>query len=191
MKKENYYHFMLTMNCDEIIETFNCNVEYIIENQIDEDVLRWALQRENQYLVEDDEIFVQYPDWDGYYGSNYGRLISTKRKEPAFIKPVMLGRYEGYTLYKPDAKPMSLSIGRMVADIFCLNFYRNKDRNYVAVHHLDHNKNNNRWTNLVLIPKVLHERVIHPLEDKNGIMDPFTVYVSPALDGNLYPDSLK
>ena len=182
--------FMLTMDCNEIIKTFNYNVEYIIQNQIDEDVLRWALQRENQYLVEDDEIFVQYPDWEGYYCSNYGRLISTKGKEPKFIKQLPLTKvYKGYTLSDPNKEQLTLTTGRMVADIFCLNFYRDKERDFLDVHHIDHNPENNCWKNLALLPESLHTGTVHKCDKKYGVKDVFEICVSPTIDGNLYPEN--
>lgn len=190
MKQQNY-NFNLTMDGYELDKIFNCNWEYIVENQVPEDVLRWALQRENEYLIADDEVFVQYPDYAGYYCSNYGRLISTKRKEPAFVKQLQLTKkYKGYTLSAPEKETLTLTTGRMVADIFCLNFYRDKGRDFVDVHHIDHNPENNCWKNLVLLANPLHD-VVHKLDKKDGVMDPFVVCVSPAVDGNLYPESLR
>lgn len=191
MQNETNYNHTMTMEPNEIIRTLNCNVEYAIAKQVPEDVLRRVLQREEQTLIAENEIFVQYPDWEGYYCSNYGRLISTKRKEPAFVKPLKLTkRYKGYTLSSPNKEPLTLTVGRMVADIFCYNPYRYKGRDYVDVHHIDHNTENNCWLNLVFLPDPLHD-VVHRLDKRNGIMDPFAVYVSPKLDGNLYPEELK
>ena len=186
------YNFNLTMTRDEISSTFSNNVEYIIEKQVPEDVLRWVLQRENRYLA-DDEIFVQYPDWKGYYISNYGNLISTKGKEPKFIKQLpFTKRYKGYVLYdpNPNKEPFPLTVGRMVAEVFCLNFFREKERDYLDVHHIDHDPENNCWKNLVLLPDPLHDEV-HRMDKQHGIMQPFEVCVSPTKDGNLYPDGMK
>lgn len=180
---------VLTLSEQQIRETFNYNVEYIIEKQIPEEVLGWALQRENNYF-EEDEIFVEYPEYAGYYCSNYGRLISTKGKKPKFIKSILLNRYYGYTLSKPNTKPLSITKGRMVADVFCPNPYKDKGRDYVDVHHIDHNKENNRWTNLVLIPNPLHDEV-HRVDKKEGVKDSLEICIAPSKDGNLYPDSLK
>lgn len=187
MRKQDYYYFMLTMSDDEINATFNYNVEYIIQNQIDEDVLRWALQREGQYLLADDEIFVRYPGYNHYYGSNYGRVISIAGKEPKFLKQSKHNRYDGYTFVEPDKPRLRILVGRMVADIFCPNFYREKGRKYVDVHHIDHDKTNNCWRNLVLLPDHLHD-VVHRTDKKCGIMQPFVVCVSPLLDGDLDPN---
>ena len=76
MQNETNYNHTMTMEPNEIIRTLNCNVEYAIAKQVPEDVLRRVLQREEQTLIAENEIFVQYPDWEGYYCSNYGRLIS-------------------------------------------------------------------------------------------------------------------
>lgn len=180
--------FCITMKFEEIIKTFNYNVEYIIQNQIDEDVLRRALQRENQHLVEDDEIFVQYPDWEGYYCSNYGRLISLKRKEVEFLKLVpMKNGYVGYTLYDAEKEKQKFPItaNRMVADVFCPNFWKGVDRSLLHAHHQDRNKLNNKWTNIVLVPVVLHNGAMRILENKYGITDDFEICVSPSVDGEL------
>lgn len=126
----NNNNFQLTMSEEEIFDTFRYNQQYLIDNQIPEDVLRWALQRANEYLVADDEIFVQYPDYPEYFCSNYGRCISLKAKgrEPKFLQPLTLtDKYTGYTFCRPEEKQLSITISRMVADIFCPNFLKGKN----------------------------------------------------------------
>ena len=187
---------MLTMTEKDVRKTFNYNEEYIIANQINEEVLGEVLQTTGQTLLENDEIFVMYPDYNRYYVSNYGRVISFCKKQPEFLKQSKYNRYWGYIFYstvengikKPNRKVL---VGRAVADVFCPNFYKDKERRYLAVHHIDHDKTNNKWTNLVLLPKSMHEKVVHPLEKKRGIMDPFEICVAPSKDGNLYPERLK
>lgn len=184
------YNFTLTMTEDEIIDMFKYNVEYIIENQIPEDILRWVLQRQKKYLKED-EIFVKYPDWEGYYGSNYGRLISTKEKEPKLLKLLNLSEgYVGYTFSDPQKKKFPITANRMVADIFLPNFWKDWERDKLHAHHIDRNRKNNKWTNIVLEPVPLH-RAMHRYEDKHGIMDEVVICVAPSKDGNLYPESIK
>lgn len=186
MQNETNYNHTMTMEPNEIIRTLNCNVEYAIAKQVPEDVLRRVLQREEQTLIAENEIFVQYPDWEGYYCSNYGRLISTKGKEPKFIKQLPLTKvYKGYTLSDPNKEPLTLTTGRMVADIFCLNFYRDKGRDFVDVHHIDHNPENNCWLNLALLPESLHTGAVHKCDKKYGVKDFLEICVSPSVDGEL------
>ena len=45
MKNKDNNNFQLTMTEEEIFDTFHYNQQYLIDNQIPEDVLRWALQR--------------------------------------------------------------------------------------------------------------------------------------------------
>ena len=114
-----------------------------------------------------DEIFVQYPLWNDYYGSNYGRLISMKCGKVELLKPVICGgenenEYTGYKLAKKTydkQRTLSISCHRLVADIFLPNYWKDtiKDRNKLQAHHLDHSKNNNYYKNLILLPSRLHQ----------------------------------
>ena len=63
------------------------------------------------------------------------------------------------------------------------------DRSLLHAHHIDHNKLNNKWTNIVLVPVVLHNGAMRILEYKYGITDDFEICVSPTIDGNLYPEN--
>ena len=50
------------------------NVDYINKHTLSSKKIREA----GIELKGIDEVFVQYPGWNDYYGSNYGRLISIK-----------------------------------------------------------------------------------------------------------------
>ena len=182
MKNKDNNNFQLTMTEEEIFDTFHYNQQYLIDNQIPEDVLRWALQRANEYLVADDEIFVQYPDYPDYFCSNYGRCISLKAKgrEPKFLQPLTLtDKYTGYTFCRPKDKQLSINMSRMVADVFCPNFYEGQARGTLQAHHIDHDRTNNSWKNIALLPEKLHQAV-HRCDKKHGIPDEFQICVAPV-----------
>ena len=48
------------------------NVDYINKHKLSDRKIKEA----GIELLGYDEVFVQYPRWNDYYGSNYGRLIS-------------------------------------------------------------------------------------------------------------------
>ena len=184
MKNNNNNNFQLTMTEEEILDTFRYNQQYLIDNQIPEDVLRWALQRANEYLVADDEIFVQYPDFSEYFCSNYGRCITVKAKgrEPKFLQPLTLtDKYNGYTFCRPKDKQLSISMSRMVADVFSPNFYKGEKRGTLQGHHIDHDRTNNSWENIVLLPEKMHKEV-HRYDKKHGIPDKFEICVAPQTE---------
>lgn len=112
-------------------------------------------------LIAPDEIFVKYPRWKKYYASNYGRLISLQ-DGVRLLNPNQLNRnggdsYVNYKLSKNHGKStMTISAHRLVADTFLQNYWKDKSRNQLQAHHLDHSKSNNYYRNLMLLPTNLH-----------------------------------
>ena len=140
-------------------------------------------------LLQPDEIFVQYPLWNDYYGSSYGRLISVKDGQVKLLKPADQNGYFGYKLAKVaygKQRIFSISAHRLVADIFLPNYWKHLDRNQLQAHHLDHNKLNNDYRNLVLLPTALHQimnRVKRMVLLQNGQIIPVTPYEASEATG--------
>ena len=116
------------------------------------------------------EIFVQYPGYPDYFGSNYGRVISLKGGTPSLLTQTIDNKgYVVYTFTRPalrrygkkigESKPFPITGHRLVADLFLPNYWIEMDRDKLDTHHLDHNRRNNKWTNLILVPKKLHYRL--------------------------------
>lgn len=139
------------------------NYEYIKKHQLSQKKIAKA----GIELIKWDEIFVQYPQWQSYYGSNYGRLISLKCGKVELLTPFENGvhkitgeSYLGYKLCKityGKQRVLSLSAHRLVADIFLPNYWKDLDRNKIQAHHLDHTSKNNFVGNIVLLPTALHQ----------------------------------
>lgn len=137
------------------------NVDYVRRHKLSNKKIKEA----EIELLGTDEVFVQYPRWSDYYGSNYGRLISTKYGKVELRKPQPCGvndgtgQYLGYLLTKVTngkQRKLSITCQRLVADIFLPNYWQDKDRNKLQTHHLDHSKSNNYYRNLILLPVDLH-----------------------------------
>lgn len=140
-------------NINDLKNLFNYNVEYIYKNQLDSDDIT-----ANDIELITDEVFVKHPEWNDYYGSQYGRAISVKNNKFRLLELVPGGG--GYYYYKfcelPTIDKTSISAQRMVADIFCPNFWQDKNKNQLQAHHLDHNITNNYFKNICLLPSNLH-----------------------------------
>lgn len=152
-------------------ELFNAesiyNTDYIKKHKLSDRKIKAA----GIELLGIDEIFVQYPLWNDYYGSNYGRLISVKYGVK-LLTPYPTGkneesRYLGYRLFKKThgtEKDLSISCHRLVADIFLPNYWKHLDRTKLQAHHLDGSKKNNYYKNIVLLPINLHKPLIHKIK---------------------------
>lgn len=162
------------------------NVDYINKHTLSSKKIREA----GIELKGIDEVFVQYPGWNDYYGSNYGRLISVKFGKVELRQPYPCSendgkdQYLGYKLTKVTygkQRQMSISCHRLVADIFLPNYWKDtiKDRNKLQAHHLDHSKSNNYYKNLILLPSKLHQ-VMNTVKKmvllKNGTFRTVTPY---------------
>ena len=108
-----------------------------------------------------------------YWGSNYGRVISTKQYGQDAKPYELLGggvRSDGhiaFSLSTPkliiggemvrDAEVIVIGAQRIVGDLFLDDYYPDLwRRNAKDVHHLDFNPANNKWDNLIFLPKYLH-----------------------------------
>ena len=138
---------MNQMKIEEVKERFNYNTEYIYEHQLNTEADR----------VAEDEIFIMHPEWNDYYISQYGRAISVKSSE---YKLLCLtpggGGYYYFKFCKPTMSDFTISAQRAVVDVFCPNFWQDRDRNKLQAHHLDRNRVNNYYKNLILLPGNLH-----------------------------------
>ena len=135
---------------------FNFNIEYIKEHTLDSEIVKDALSR-SEYIPSDTEIFVEHPYRKEYYGSQYGAVISLKRKTPELLAAFPGGQPDRRYLYyglSNGEEPPTIGMHRVVADIFCPNFW-GKNVKLVA-HHCDGDKFNNDWRNLVLLTTKLH-----------------------------------
>ena len=102
-----------------------------------------------------------------YFGSNYGRLIRkdgerltllSESKDPnGYITYKMTkGRRRWKGQLTGEIRKMPISGHRLVGDLFFPNYWSDMGRGQLQVHHLDHDKGNNCWRNLVLVPTGLH-----------------------------------
>ena len=120
----------------------------------------------------DHEVFTQIWRYGEYYGSNYGRLISTKfgriklRKANVgstnHIQYVLTnpGEWDGEVLIEaPERK--SLSGNQMIGQLFLHNYWEGIRERLLETHHLDHNPLNNDWRNILLCPVWIHKLVEH------------------------------
>lgn len=131
---------------------FNWNKEHIIQHKLADEVLEEAgIER-----LEPSEIFVEHPEAEGYYVSQFGRVVSLKRKKAVLLGAFIGGQSDRQYLYYgfSDRETKTIGMHRAVADVFCPNFWKKADR--LEAHHIDNNKLNNYYTNLILLPPILH-----------------------------------
>lgn len=132
------------------------NQEHIIQHRLAEEVLS-AAQIEK---LDPSEIFVEHPDYEGYYVSQYSRTVSLKHKKAALIGAFIGGQPDRQYLYYKFCKngeAKTIGAHRAVADVFCPNFWKKADR--LEAHHLDGNKLNNDYRNLILLTTPLHAAI--------------------------------
>lgn len=136
----------------DITKKFKWNHEHIIQHKLPEDVLKKA----DIEKLEPTEIFIEHPTYEGYYVSQYGRVVSLKRKQANVLGAFIGGQSDRQYLYYKfsDHEQKTIGMHRAVADIFCPNFWKNVER--LEAHHLDGNKLNNDYRNLILLTPVLH-----------------------------------
>lgn len=174
------------MNILTNISNFKWNLEWILSHKLDDKRLE-KLDIGKQY---NDEIFVQHPVYTDYYVSQYSRIISLKRDTETLIKQVPLNsEYLACTLCK-DGSKYPMGIHRIVADVFCPNFWtdKNPDKVRLEVHHVDKNRCNNNYTNLVLLPQKLHadfEKIKRLCLLKDGKIIPYTNILDLVYDTGL------
>lgn len=135
---------------------FIWNYEYIIQNKLDESVLEGA----GIEKLDAAETFIKHPDYEEYYVSQYGRGISLKRNNVIELGAFIGGQADRQYLYYgfcKDKEKKTIGVHRAVADIFCPNFW-GKDVKLEA-HHIDGNKLNNHYRNIILLPTKLHSAI--------------------------------
>ena len=111
------------------------------------------------------EIWKSVPGLEGYYEvSNLGKIKSLDRliRKPTHktqkecvlkgkeIKQSLLFGYNICTLFK-DHKPYNIRVHRVVAQCFCPDYFDGCE-----VHHIDNNRQNNVYTNLICMSKQEH-----------------------------------
>lgn len=146
---------------NEIKNNFKWNIGEINSNQLDETVL----EKTGFEKLYENELFVEHPEqkYEKYYVSQYGRAISFKRRKPKLLKKFLGGQpdclydYWGFT-GSDDHKTKTIGIHNAVAKVFCPNFWGN-DYGKLVAHHIDHNRFNNRWDNLILLTTELHAAI--------------------------------
>ena len=137
------------------LEKFDWNQEHIITHRLSESVIAAA----GIGKLDDSEIFVEHPEYKKYYVSQYGRVISLKRNGVKLLGAFIGGQpdrqymYYGFT---QDGETKTIGMHRAVADTFCPNFWKNK---HLEAHHIDGDKMNNNYRNLILLTTELHSAI--------------------------------
>lgn len=136
-------------------------------------------KKENKYLsskklglipIDKDEKFIQCIIYSDYYVSNYGRIISNKYNKFKLLSPKRIDSngYIHYTL-RHNAENIQLLAHRIVALNWCKN---NDPDSKIEVHHIDKNKSNNYYKNLMWVSKAEHKLLDLNYEvyfSKNGV----------------------
>lgn len=151
------------------MKEFRFNTEYIAANTLEQALIDAA----GIELLDSSEIFVRDPYHPDYYGSQYGRLISTKWGKIKLINPSIGGQADRqYLYYSPDKK--TTSVHRVIADIFCPDFWTNTGKlrkgERLEAHHCDKQNMHNVWWNIVLLPSGLHA-AIHRIKSMKLLKD--------------------
>lgn len=135
-----------------ITNKFKWNQEHIIQHKLADEVLK-AAEIEK---LEPTEIFVEHPTHEGYFVSQFGRVVSLKRKKAVLLGAFIGGQSDRQYLYYgfSGGEKQTIGMHRAVADVFCPNFWKKADR--LEAHHLDENKLNNDFRNLILLTPALH-----------------------------------
>ena len=140
----------------KITEKFKWNHEQLIQHQLDEVILDAA----GIEKLDAAEVFVEHPTHEGYYVSQYGRAVSLKRKDAALLGAFIGGQPDRQYLYYGfinNGEKQTIGAHRAVADVFCPNFWKGSSR--LEAHHLDGNKLNNDYRNLILLTTPLHAAI--------------------------------
>lgn len=91
-------------------------------------------------------IWKDIPDCNGLYRiNNLGEVLSLKSGKPQPIKLVKVAGYWGFGFYH-DGNKRLVKVHRIVATLFVPN-----PHNKPFVHHIDHNRLNARWDNLMWV----------------------------------------
>lgn len=148
---------------------FIWNCDYIAEHTLYNKIITDAGIK----LIAEDEIFVEHQNYERYYVSQYGRVISMKNKKLRLLKHTQQGKRQNpypAISFSRNGWRKGYNVGRVVADIYCPNFWsRFKKSSWVAdltdleVHHCDKDPYNSNYLNLILLPSYLHH-IAHTIE---------------------------
>lgn len=136
-----------------VVKQFKWNIDWIIQHRLPDEVL----EEVGVEKLDSNEIFVEHPEFKDYYVSQYGQSISLKRQDKKLLGAFIGGQRDRQYLYYgffKDGEKTTIGMHRAVADIFCPNFWPNARR--LEAHHLDGNKLNNDYRNVILLTPVLH-----------------------------------
>jgi len=97
--------------------------------------------------------YYEITDYENYYVSRCGKILSTKYKKPRVLKPGT-NRY-GYhhVVFFSNGKGKNMSVHRLVAMSFLQNYTED-----LQVDHKDNNKTNNNLTNLRMVTQSVNCR---------------------------------
>ena len=149
---------------------FKWNYEYIVINTLMDEIL----EKSRIEKINPEEIFVRHPVYWSYFVSQYGRVISMKYGKASLLKAYIGGQPDRQYLYYCfclAGEKHTIGMHRAVADVFCPNFWEKSVR--LEAHHIDGNKFNNDYRNLILLPTRLHA-AIHGIKKmvllKDGVL---------------------
>jgi hypothetical protein len=144
---------------NNLSKNFKWNLPHIIQNRLPEEIL----DQSNIEKLDDAELFVEHPNCKDYYVSQYGRVISLKRKSAALLGAFLGGRSDRQYLYYgfSEGDKQTISAHRAVADVYCPNFWKPGCK--LEAHHIDGNHMHNDYRNLILLPPILH-KAIHKIK---------------------------
>lgn len=149
---------------------FKWNFNYIATHKLPEE----TLEKSRIEKINPEEIFVRHPVYWSYYVSQYGRVVSMKWGKVTLLKAHIGGQPDRQYLYYCfclAGEKHTIGAHRAVADVFCPNFWDKFA--HLEAHHLDGNRFNNDYHNLILLPRSLH-KAIHNIKKmvllKDGVL---------------------
>ena len=111
--------------------------------------------------LEQGEVFLIHPRYPDYFISNKGRVFSNGCCNPQ--RKAMLRKQQDNTKGYKEIRLNSSGkeyVHKLVAEIYCYNLWKDTNQeNTLEVHHIDGNKENNKATNLLLLPDTLHQLI--------------------------------
>ena len=132
---------------------FKWNYNYIATHKLPEE----TLEKSRIEKINPEEIFVRHPVYWSYFVSQFGRVISMKCGKVRLLEAYIGGQPDRQYLYYGfcrGSEKHTVGMHRAVADVFCPNFWDKSVR--LDAHHIDGNKFNNDYRNLILLPTRLH-----------------------------------
>jgi hypothetical protein len=142
------------MEKSQIKKLFKNNTTYIINNLLINELASAA-----GVELRPNEIFVQLPNYYGYYISCYGdTIISIKRKKPHIIKAVIgTNNYYYFNIGQDNGRHRNVTAQQAVASVFSRNYWKAGTK--LFAHHLDGDRSNNYYTNIIWLTESLHHAV--------------------------------